>query len=41
MKIPDKNAAYTLPHHNKLVFQKKIIPNPNFIVGDYTYNDDF
>ncbi len=41
MNGPDKDTVYPLPHHNKLCFLKNIIRNPNIIVGDYTYYDDF
>jgi virginiamycin A acetyltransferase len=30
-----------LAHYNRLCFLKNIIKNPNIIVGDYTYYDDF
>jgi len=38
---PDKNQVFPLPHYNKLCFLKNIITNPNIIVGDFTYYDDF
>ncbi len=38
---PDKDTCYPLPHYNRLCFLKNIITNPNIIVGDYTYYDDF
>jgi virginiamycin A acetyltransferase len=41
MNIPDKNTIFPLAHHNKLAFLKNIITNPNILVGDYTYYDDF
>ncbi|GJM35190.1 MAG: Vat family streptogramin A O-acetyltransferase [Saprospiraceae bacterium] len=41
MTIPDKNATFPLPHYDRLCFLKNIIQNPNIIVGDYTYYDDF
>lgn len=41
MHIPDSNTIYPLPHHHKLCFLKNILKNPNIIVGDYTYYDDF
>lgn len=41
MNIPDKNTIFPLAHHNKLCFLKNIITNPNIVVGDYTYYDDF
>ncbi len=41
MPTPDKNQTFPLPHYNRLCFLKNIIKNPNIIVGDYTYYDDF
>lgn len=41
MNGPDKNATFPLPHYDRLCFLKNIIKNPNIIVGDYTYYDDF
>lgn len=41
MNIPDKNKTFPLEHHNKLCFLKNIVTNPNIVVGDYTYYDDF
>ena len=41
MNGPDKDTIFPLPHHNKLCFLKNIIKNPNILVGDYTYYDDF
>lgn len=41
MKGPDKNITYPLENYKKLCFLKNIITNPNIIVGDYTYYDDF
>lgn len=41
MTGPDKNNAFPLAHHHKLCFLKNIVTNPNIIVGDYTYYDDF
>lgn len=38
---PDKNCIFPLEHYNRLCFLKNIIKNPNIIVGDYTYYDDF
>ncbi|MEC4806598.1 MAG: CatB-related O-acetyltransferase [Jaaginema sp. PMC 1079.18] len=40
-QIPDRDRVYPLAHYNRLVFLKNIIQNPNIIVGDYTYYDDF
>jgi virginiamycin A acetyltransferase len=41
MIIPDKNQVFPLANYNRLCFLKNIIKNPNIIVGDYTYYDDF
>lgn len=41
MKIPDANSTFPLEHYTKLCYLKNIIKNPNIIVGDYTYYDDF
>lgn len=41
MTGPDKNTLYPLEHYNRLCFLKNIVKNPNIIVGDYTYYDDF
>lgn len=41
MNIPDKNKKFPLENYNRLCFLKNIITNPNIIVGDYTYYDDF
>ena len=41
MKGPDKHSLYPLAHHDKLCFLKNMVTNPNIIVGDYTYYDDF
>jgi virginiamycin A acetyltransferase len=41
MAAPDKNKTFPLDHYNRLCFLKNVIKNPNIIVGDYTYYDDF
>lgn len=41
MSIPDKDRKFPLANYNRLCFLKNIITNPNIIVGDYTYYDDF
>ena len=41
MPIPDKNKKFPLEGYEKLCFLKNIITNPNIIIGDYTYYDDF
>lgn len=41
MTGPDKNTAFPLAGYNRLCFLKNMVKNPNIIVGDYTYYDDF
>lgn len=41
MTGPDKDKTFPLDKYNRLCFLKNIIKNPNIIVGDYTYYDDF
>ena len=41
MTGPDKNSKFPLQGYDRLCFLKNIIKNPNIIVGDYTYYDDF
>lgn len=41
MAAPDKDQKFPLGTYDKLCFLKNIIKNPNIIVGDYTYYDDF
>ena len=41
MQAPNINIAFPLKNYDKLCFLKNIITNPNIIVGDYTYYDDF
>ncbi|NHN28123.1 CatB-related O-acetyltransferase [Flavobacterium jejuense] len=42
MNIPaDPNTVFPLANYDKLCFLKNIIKNPNIIVGDFTYYDDF
>lgn len=41
MKIPNKDIKLPLENYDKLCFLKNIIKNPNIIIGDYTYYDDF
>ena len=41
MKGPDKNVKFPLENYDKLCFLKNIVKNPNVIVGEYTYYDDF
>ncbi|MFY0713011.1 CatB-related O-acetyltransferase [Seonamhaeicola sp. NFXS20] len=41
MKVPNPNTPFPLENYNRLCFLKNIIKNPNILVGDYTYYDDF
>ncbi|SNR16867.1 CatB-related O-acetyltransferase [Tenacibaculum jejuense] len=41
MQGPNKDEIFPLPNYDKLCFLKNVIKNPNIIVGDYTYYDDF
>lgn len=41
MKGPNKDKRFPLDNYNRLCFLKNIVKNPNIIVGDYTYYDDF
>ena len=41
MAASNKNQTFPLSNYNRLCFLKNIITNPNIIVGDYTYYDDF
>lgn len=41
MNIPDKNQKFPLNNYDRLCFLKNVVTNPNIIVGDYTYYDDF
>lgn len=38
---PDKHTLFPLKDYHRLCFLKNIIQNPNIIIGDYTYYDDF
>lgn len=38
---PDPTIAFPLPNYNRLCFLKNVVQNPNIIIGDYTYYDDF
>jgi virginiamycin A acetyltransferase len=38
---PNRDTVHPIPAHRRLCFLKNIITNPNIIVGDYTYYDDF
>ncbi|MEL6660686.1 MAG: CatB-related O-acetyltransferase [Bacteroidota bacterium] len=41
MNIPDKHTKFPLQNYDRLCFLKNVVTNPNIIVGDYTYYDDF
>jgi len=41
MTGPDKEKVFPLENYKRLCFLKNCIKNPNIIVGDYTYYDDF
>lgn len=41
MKGPDKNKIFPLDNYKRLCFLKNVVKNPNIIIGDYTYYDDF
>ena len=41
MNAPDKNNPFPLENYHRLCFLKNIVKNPNVLVGDYTYYDDF
>lgn len=38
---PNKDIKFPLDHYDRLCFLKNVVKNPNIIVGDYTYYDDF
>jgi len=38
---PDRNTKFPLDNYDRLCFLKNVVKNPNIIVGDYTYYDDF
>lgn len=38
---PDWHQKFPLANYDRLCFLKNIIKNPNIIVGEYTYYDDF
>lgn len=41
MPGPNKDLKFPLDKYNRLCFLKNVVMNPNIIVGDYTYYDDF
>ena len=41
MNAPDPRTTFPLENYDRLCFLNNIIKNPNIIIGDYTYYDDF
>ena len=41
MTAPNRDQIFPLENYNRLCFLKNIVKNPNIIVGDYSYYDDF
>jgi virginiamycin A acetyltransferase len=41
MSAPKATTTFPLPHYDRLCFLKNVVKNPNIIIGDYTYYDDF
>lgn len=41
MAGPNKDTKFPLNNYDRLCFLKNVVKNPNIIVGDYTYYDDF
>ena len=41
MNGPNKDLKFPLDNYDRLCFLKNVITNPNIVVGDYTYYDDF
>ena len=41
MTGPNKDIKFPLENYNRLCFLKNVVKNPNIIVGDFTYYDDF
>ncbi len=41
MTGPNKDIIFPLENYDRLCFLKNVVKNPNIIVGDYTYYDDF
>ena len=41
MSGPNKDIKFPLDNYDRLCFLKNVIKNPNIIVGDFTYYDDF
>ena len=41
MTGPNKDIKFPIENYDRLCFLKNVVKNPNIIVGDYTYYDDF
>jgi virginiamycin A acetyltransferase len=41
MTGPNKDIRFPLANYDRLCFLKNVVQNPNIVVGDYTYYDDF
>lgn len=41
MTGPNKDIKFPVENYDRLCFLKNIVKNPNIIVGDFTYYDDF
>lgn len=41
MSGPNPATKFPLAHYDRLCFLKNVVKNPNIIVGDFTYYDDF
>lgn len=41
MTGPNKDVKFPLDNYDRLCFLKNVVQNPNIVVGDYTYYDDF
>lgn len=41
MTGPNKEIKFPINNYDRLCFLKNVVKNPNIIVGDYTYYDDF
>lgn len=41
MTGPNKDTKFPLDNYDRLCFLKNVVKNPNIIVGEYTYYDDF
>lgn len=41
MTGPNPNTKFPLAQYDRLCFLKNVVKNPNIIVGDFTYYDDF